>query len=1110
MFKRIVLAVMLALTSVGANAACNPSDAPPNSIGCQPALPSAVQSTDLLLGWRPSLGKTASRTITPAQLLQAGLPGAFATLSASGAAALASTLSVGSTAIDAMTVAGGGTFGPSDYRQIEIMPSGTEDFGVGSPQILRVRRVGSDNTAGVTYSNLWVTRSSWVLTGTGAPAGTRFNAVFDTGNSAGADPGAVWGVLSTLSTAASVDSQSAVSTYIQAVRSGAPAGGKVGVPLEGAVIEFRDASGLSTATTGLARTLELDMFVNGADDLAGAVGREVMPIVLGKANSADASPTITSVIGVYPVAGDGVHIKRGITWAGSLNFDQSLFDTRDSVQGASAAAVWLKDGHKLAMDGGSTGDTSPPNAYLTHGSSRFQWWAGGAEVASVSDAGVGIIGGGAAPITLSSGIISVPASQSLNIRTSTAGQTITLGAPSAGVGNVLTVTPNSNGNSFFGSAPNDTTVTNRLTVGQIRSSGNSFALSGTVTPTAFAGTGSTATVTFAAITSTVIPVGSSVTISGATPAGYNGTYTVTASTNTTVSFASATTGALSVAGSMAYSMPAQRVLSMVSNWSGTALAGTPFYPYTFTIPSDTSDTGATGSGGTLMYLAHNWGGTAKGGKGGMRIALNQTSATNDPFVGVVNQQHVVGEWWGSTAFNAGGTGSGTLAAGSFYGTNPQILLQQGATYWRLANALGEANLALYASSRTLTVGGTVTAGDVLTVTFASADISGTPVSVSWTVGASQTTAMIANNIAAAIWSNAALANAKISASVSGSVVTLYWFTHIASLTTTVGTSGGATETLTLGSVTGGASADVKLMGSLIRLAEDTAPATQNSAFFLFTAQPGSGTAGLFNYGLVFGGIENYNGEWSWHKGSTLIGAGLSISYGGAGQTHPLVPNWAKYGLDFSKVGFSGNGGASIRVPGFQIASDTTGAVFVGGYKIAATSAGLLLDSTTGGTASAVAVSSGGGGGAGVATGNYVVGDLGHDAYGGQYEVATVNASTGAVATFTVRVYPSFTSGAAPANPIAVTGGSGSGWTVNATWPSAPRVQFQASGGNTLVGTGSAIATNATSGFLQLPTMAGAPTGAVGAAGQAAVVIDTTNNKICWSTGGGTWKCALGS
>lgn len=659
--------------------------------------------------------------------------------------------------------------------------------------------------------------------------------------------------------------------------------------------------------------------------------------------------------------------------------------------------------------------------------------------------------GGAAPVTLQSGIISVPASQSLSVRTSTAGQTISFGAPSAGTGNALTLTPNSNGNSFFGSAPNDATVTNRLTVGQLRSSGGTFALSGTVTPTAFSGTGSTATVTFAAISGMVIPVGSSVTISGATPSGYNGTYTVTASTNTTVSFASSTTGALSVAGSMAYAMPAQRVFSMVSNWSGAPAAGTQFYPYTFTIPADTADTGGTGSGAPLMYLAHNWGGAAKGSKGGLRIALTHTSATNDPFVGSINQQHVIGEWWGATAYNAGGTGNNSLAAGSFYGTNPQILLQPGATYWRLANAMGEVNLAVYASSRSLTLGGTVTAGDVLTVTFASADITGTPVSVTWTTGAAQTLTMVAKNLVSAINSNVALANAKISASSSGAVVTINWYTHIASLTTTVGTSGGATTTMALGSVTNGASVDIKLMGSMVRLADDTGPGSLNSAFLLFTAQPGSGRSGLFNYGLVFGGIENYSGEWSWHRGSTLIGANQSTSYGGAGKTAPLVPNWAKYGIDFSRVAVAGNGGASLRLPGFQVRSDTTGAVYVGGYKIAAASGVLAIDTGSGATATAVALQSGGGGGSGTDANNYYRGDVGTDDYGGQYEATGITAATGAVSTFTVLNYPSYVAGSAPSNPITVNGGSGSGWTVNATWPSTPALSLQASGGVTNAG-----------------------------------------------------------
>lgn len=921
-------------------------------------------------------------------------------------------------------------FGPTDYQRVQIFPQGLSTDMTGSSQTMWVRRVGSPSTAAGPVDT-FVNQSSWVLTDTTAPAGVRFTNLVTASSGAGVDPGEVWGFLSTMGTQASTASRNHVAGYFQALRNGLPGAG-VGVPVEGLVVEARDKTGVGTASAGKMRTLELDLYANGADDFVG-VGREVVPIVLGKHDTLGTSPTIKSLIGVYPVSGDGVSLTRGLGFYNSLAFTQSLFDSRDAVQGGSANAMWLKSGQRIALDGDSTTLNTASTNYIFHGSNAIN--VSGTLVANSL---------GAAPITLSSGIISVPASQSLSVRTSTAGQTITFGAPSAGTGNVATITPNTNGNSFFGAAPNDLTVTNRLSVGQLQTTGNTFALSGTVTPTAFSGTGATATVTFAAISGIVIPVGSTVTVSGATPAGYNGTFTVTASTNTTVSFASSATGALSVAGSMAYNMAAPRILSLSSNWSGTPSLGTQFYPYTMTIPTDTADTGATGSGAPLMYLAHNWGGAAKGSKGGLRIALTHTSATNDPSVGSISQQHVVGEWWGATAYNAGGTGNNTLAAGSFYGMNPQILLQQGATYWRLANAMGEANLAVYASSQTLTIGGTPAAGDTVTVTFTSADISGSPLSLVWTVGASQTTAMVANSIASLIWSNTALQNAKVSASVSGSVVKLLWYTHIASLTVTTGKTG--TVTSALGSVTGGASVDIKVMGSFIRLAEDSAPGSLNSAFLLLSAQPGSGTAGLFNNGIVFGGITGYNGEWSWHKGSTLIGANPPTSYGGAGLTHPLVPTYAQYGIDFSEVAFSGNSGASIRVPGFQIASDTTGAVYIGGAKIANTSSGLLLDSSGGATASAVALSSGGGGGAGVAVGNYFAGDVGFDAYGGAYRVDTVNASTGAVATFTVLVYPSYQSGAAPANPQAVSFGSGTGWTVNITWPTNPGITVQAASG----------------------------------------------------------------
>jgi hypothetical protein len=85
-----------------------------------------------------------------------------------------------------------------------------------------------------------------------------------------------------------------------------------------------------------------------------------------------------------------------------------------------------------------------------------------------------------------------------------------------------------------------------------------------------------------------------------------------------------------------------------------------------------------------------------------------------------------------------------------------------------------------------------------------------------------------------------------------------------------------------------------------------------------------------------------------------------------------------------------------------------------------------------------------------------------------------------------------------------------GTTLNIGTTAATTINIGNSGSNNLLGGGgSALATVATAGFPLLPTMAGMPTGTVGALGKAAVVIDTTDNKICWSTGGGTWKCAAG-
>jgi hypothetical protein len=63
----------------------------------------------------------------------------------------------------------------------------------------------------------------------------------------------------------------------------------------------------------------------------------------------------------------------------------------------------------------------------------------------------------------------------------------------------------------------------------------------TAPTTAAAGNGATATITYSGTYS--FTVGDTVVVAGVIPTGYNGTYTVTASTSNTVSFSSATSGA---------------------------------------------------------------------------------------------------------------------------------------------------------------------------------------------------------------------------------------------------------------------------------------------------------------------------------------------------------------------------------------------------------------------------------------------------------------------------------------------------------------------------------------------------------------------------------------
>lgn len=282
-----------------------------------------------------------------------------------GATSIGGQLTLTSDAIDALSVRGGGVFGPSDYRQVEILPTTTADGAAGMPQTFLARRVGSDDTVGAS-GNLWVSQSSWVLTDTTAPAGVRYNALVSTSAGAGVDPGEVWGFTSILSTQASTDSLNAVPIYGQGVRRGLPSSG-VGVPIFGGVLEARSLTGASSATDGRMRSLELDIFANGADDISPAPGREALTFVLDKNDAGGAAPHVTSVIGVYTSTGATCSwvLRPNLTWT------EAFLDARGGTQGGSAHTIWMKSGQTIALDAsaatkiGSNGSTITATGNVT-------------------------------------------------------------------------------------------------------------------------------------------------------------------------------------------------------------------------------------------------------------------------------------------------------------------------------------------------------------------------------------------------------------------------------------------------------------------------------------------------------------------------------------------------------------------------------------------------------------------------------------------------------------------------------------------------------------------------------------------------------------------------
>ena len=142
------------------------------------------------------------------------------------------------------------------------------------------------------------------------------------------------------------------------------------------------------------------------------------------------------------------------------------------------------------------------------------------------------------------------------------------------------------GTATWSSVDGSGNVTTALTFANVNSNAVSLAT------TAASGTGTTATLTYATQASNPFTVGQSITVTGVTPNGYNGTYTVTAVSTTQVQYANTTTGSQTVAGTVVANFGSSTFIPVITvNSKGliTAISNT-------AISTTINLAGSTGSG----------------------------------------------------------------------------------------------------------------------------------------------------------------------------------------------------------------------------------------------------------------------------------------------------------------------------------------------------------------------------------------------------------------------------------------------------------------------------------------------------------------------------------
>ncbi len=169
----------------------------------------------------------------------------------------------------------------------------------------------------------------------------------------------IWGALDRLiwagtQTPSATTPAQHVGRYVQVIRQSATVGssGKV-LPqpqLWAAVLEYRDATGLSSSQVGAASlTIEMDWFGNGLDD---ANARTIQSLVIGQANKSGAPVEVGNIIGVFLAAQSSGSAKSVFFIA--VPFSNAVLDTTNAHQINDAPVLKMAAGQAISFDAGNS------------------------------------------------------------------------------------------------------------------------------------------------------------------------------------------------------------------------------------------------------------------------------------------------------------------------------------------------------------------------------------------------------------------------------------------------------------------------------------------------------------------------------------------------------------------------------------------------------------------------------------------------------------------------------------------------------------------------------------------------------------------------------------